>query len=250
MAMKEYLLGIFPALKNEWKVDHGRTVLEEYFAVQKRQLELETLWNKMTGWRLETMNLTAEDVLLMQIRLMPCASDPRPEFTRDEIRWLTELYNSLVGQQNPAVPYDDYEKFMHLVLTRKADDTRNSLLMKRRFLMAQLVQTELGGSGQQFEVQIETGEVLIAELICGLEMDGVDYALYTLPNEHGTFDIMASIVQQDAQGYDTLVDIQDPAINEKIRTFLVKNYLSDVDEGSTLAQLLGADREDEKERSN
>ena len=149
MAMKEYLLGIFPALKNVWKVDHGRTVLEEYFAVQKRQLELETLWNKMTGWRLETMNLTAEDVLLMQIRLMPCASDPRPEFTRADIRWLTELYNALVGQQNPAVPYDDYEKFMHLVLTRKADDTRNSLLMKRRFLMAQLVQTELGGSGQQ-----------------------------------------------------------------------------------------------------
>lgn len=244
MGMKEYLLGIFPGLASEWKLDRGDTVLEEYFAIQKRQLEMETFWNKMAGFRLEAMNLTAEDVLLMQIRLTPDSGDPRSTYTREEIDWLTGLYNALVGKPNPAVRYEDYEKFMKLVLSRKPDDERNSLLMKRRFLMAQLAKNELGGPGQQFEVQIETGEVLMAELICTIEMEDVEYALYFIPNEKHGLDIMASVVQQDEQGYDTLVDITDPAINERIRKFLVDNYLSDADKGSTLAQLLGKDGEE------
>lgn len=75
-------------------------------------------------------------------------------------------------------------------------------------------------ANQKFQVQIETGEILEAELISVVEIDGKDYAVYSLDNKNGTVDILASYVVKDEEGYDQLVDIEDPSDKEKISEFI------------------------------
>ena len=78
---------------------------------------------------------------------------------------------------------------------------------------------------QRFQVRIETGEVLEAEMLTVLEIDGNEYAVYTIPGENGKRDILASRVIQDADGFDMLVDLEDPDIKEEIRRFITETQL-------------------------
>lgn len=73
---------------------------------------------------------------------------------------------------------------------------------------------------QRFDVEIETGEILEAELLAVVEIDGQDYAIYSLNNGDGTVDVLASYVVQDEEGYDTLVDIENPKDKQKIEAYL------------------------------
>ncbi len=75
-------------------------------------------------------------------------------------------------------------------------------------------------SNQKFQVEIETGEIMDAELLSVVEIDSKEYAVYSLDNENGTVDILASYVIKDAEGYDQLVDITNPVDKEKISNFI------------------------------
>ncbi|HAB67554.1 MAG TPA: hypothetical protein DCE23_09335 [Firmicutes bacterium] len=75
-------------------------------------------------------------------------------------------------------------------------------------------------SNQKFQVEIETGEIMSAELLSVVEIDSKEYAVYSLDNDNGTVDILASYVIKDAEGYDQLVDITNPIDKEKISNFI------------------------------
>ncbi len=75
-------------------------------------------------------------------------------------------------------------------------------------------------ANQKFQVEIETGEVMEAELLSVVEIDGKEYAVYSLDNKNGTVDILASYVVKDAEGYDQLIDITNPVDKEKISNFI------------------------------
>lgn len=75
-------------------------------------------------------------------------------------------------------------------------------------------------TNQKFQVEIETGEIMDAELLSVVEIDGKEYAVYSLDNKNGTVDILASYVVKDAEGYDQLVDITDPMDKEKVSNFI------------------------------
>ena len=73
---------------------------------------------------------------------------------------------------------------------------------------------------QVFQVQIETGEIVDAELLAVVEIDGKEYAVYSIDNGNDTVDILASYVVKDEEGYDKLADIIDPEDKEKIAVFI------------------------------
>lgn len=75
-------------------------------------------------------------------------------------------------------------------------------------------------NNQKFQVEIETGEIMDAELLSVVEIDGKEYAVYSLDNENGTVDILASYVEKDSEGFDQLVDITNPVDKEKISNFI------------------------------
>ena len=76
------------------------------------------------------------------------------------------------------------------------------------------------GSNQKFQVQIETGEIMEAELLSVVEIDEKEYAVYSIDNNNGTVDILASYVEKDDEGFDKLVDITNPVDKEKISRFI------------------------------
>lgn len=78
------------------------------------------------------------------------------------------------------------------------------------------------GSNQKFQVQIETGAIMEAELITVVEIDSKEYAVYSIDNQNGTVDILASYVEKDEEGYDKLVNITNAEDKEKISMFIKK----------------------------
>ena len=76
------------------------------------------------------------------------------------------------------------------------------------------------GRNQKFQVQIETGEIMEAELLSVVEIDEKEYAVYSIDNNNGTVDILASYVEKDEEGFDKLVDITNPVDKEKISRFI------------------------------
>lgn len=78
----------------------------------------------------------------------------------------------------------------------------------------------MGDTNQKFKVEIETGEIVDAELLSVVEIDGQEYAVYSIDNENGTVDILASYVVKDEEGYDKLVDITNPVDKEKVFNFI------------------------------
>lgn len=81
------------------------------------------------------------------------------------------------------------------------------------------------GKPQRFVVELETGEVVEAEMLTVLEIGEDEYAIYAIPGKPGKKDILASRVIQDENGYDTLVDLDDPTVKETIRKFLEETIL-------------------------
>ncbi len=83
----------------------------------------------------------------------------------------------------------------------------------------------MNNSNQTFQVQIETGELMEAELLSVVDIDGKEYAVYSLDNNNGTVDILASYVTKDEEGYDKLIDIDNPIDKEKISNY-IRNLVS------------------------
>ena len=78
----------------------------------------------------------------------------------------------------------------------------------------------MGDTNQKFKVEIETGEIVDAELLSVVEIDGQEYAVYSIDNDNGTVDILASYVVKDEEGYDKLADITNPVDKEKVFNFI------------------------------
>ncbi len=82
-------------------------------------------------------------------------------------------------------------------------------------------------TNQKFQVEIETGEIKEAELLTIVEIDGKEYAIYMIDNddnEYESVDVLASYVMKDSEGYDKLIDIDDPDDKEKVTAF-IKNIM-------------------------
>ena len=73
---------------------------------------------------------------------------------------------------------------------------------------------------QIFQVQVETGEIVDAELLAVVEIEGKQYAVYSIDNGNDTVDILASYVVKDDEGYDQLADITDPEDKKKVADFI------------------------------
>lgn len=73
---------------------------------------------------------------------------------------------------------------------------------------------------QKFQVQIETGEIKEAELLTLVEIDGIKYAIYMIENDAENVDVLASYVVKDEEGFDKLVDIDNPRDKEKVVEFI------------------------------
>lgn len=76
------------------------------------------------------------------------------------------------------------------------------------------------GTNQRFKVEVESGEIVDAELLSVVEIDDKEYAVYSIDNDNGTVDILASYVTKDEEGYDKLVDITNPVDKEKVFNFI------------------------------
>ena len=57
----------------------------------------------------------------------------------------------------------------------------------------------MGDTNQKFQVEVETGEIMDAELLSVVEIDGKEYAVYSIDNQNGTVDILASYVEKDEE---------------------------------------------------
>ena len=73
---------------------------------------------------------------------------------------------------------------------------------------------------QIFKIETETGEIKDAELITVVTIDGKEYAIYMIDDDMGMVEILASYVQKDAEGFDTLVDIDDEEDRQKVLAFI------------------------------
>lgn len=71
-----------------------------------------------------------------------------------------------------------------------------------------------------FKVQLETGEVKDAELLNVVEIEGQEYAIYSIDNEDGTVSVMASVLIQDEHGNITLADLEDPEVKALIAEYI------------------------------
>lgn len=78
----------------------------------------------------------------------------------------------------------------------------------------------MDSDNQKFKVQIETGEIVDAELLSVVAIDNKQYAVYSLDNKNGTVDVLASYVVKDSEGYDKLVDITQEEDKEKISDYI------------------------------
>ena len=67
---------------------------------------------------------------------------------------------------------------------------------------------------QTFVVQDEFGRNMVAELLTILEVDGIEYAVYSVDANEEESDVFVARIVKDAEGNDNIVDIE----NEEERT--------------------------------
>lgn len=73
--------------------------------------------------------------------------------------------------------------------------------------------------GQIFDVEID-GVDKKAELIDTIEYKGEKYAVYFTENGINTNEIFVSKVIKDAEGYDELVDVEDPKVKDYVMSII------------------------------
>lgn len=68
---------------------------------------------------------------------------------------------------------------------------------------------------QKFNIEVD-GVEKEANVIKIISIDNREYVIYTVDNGDETSDIFSSEIIKDEQGYDKLVDIEDPNIKQNI----------------------------------
>lgn len=79
--------------------------------------------------------------------------------------------------------------------------------------------------GQIFDIEID-GVDKKAELIDTIEYAGEKYAVYFTDNGINTNEIFVSKVVQDTEGYDELVDVEDPKVKEYVMNIIQESLNS------------------------
>ena len=68
---------------------------------------------------------------------------------------------------------------------------------------------------EKFSIEID-GVERVANVIKILELDNREFVVYSVDNGNETSDVLYSEIVKDAEGFDTLVDVNDNKIREKI----------------------------------
>lgn len=68
---------------------------------------------------------------------------------------------------------------------------------------------------QKFQIEVD-GIEKEATILKVVTIDNRNYAIYTIDNSVETADVFASEVVKDEEGYDKLVDIEDPKIRQDV----------------------------------
>ncbi len=68
---------------------------------------------------------------------------------------------------------------------------------------------------QKFQIEVD-GIEKEATILKVVTIDNRNYAIYTIDNSTETADVFASEVVKDEEGYDKLVDIEDPKIRQDV----------------------------------
>lgn len=76
---------------------------------------------------------------------------------------------------------------------------------------------------QKFKIAVD-GVEKDATVIRVIELEGKEYAIYSIDNGNDTSDIFASEVIKDEEGYDKLVDITDPSAHAKVAEYIEKMF--------------------------
>lgn len=79
--------------------------------------------------------------------------------------------------------------------------------------------------GQIFDVEID-GVNTSAELIDTIEYEGEKYAVYFTDNGNNTNEIFVSKIVKDAEGYDELVDVDNPKVKEYVMKIIEESLNS------------------------
>lgn len=217
--MKQRMMDIFPDMEEEWNLDGGETFIEEFFRVHKMQQYLKKQWQAIKDNPNISPFVTIWDLSVIAIRLLPYHVDSRQPMPAEVEKAMLDMLD--VNQSKKMIlPREQYVNLMVFLQLFKINDEINQILMRRRILARQLNDSMKEEEHQKFEVRVETGELMEAELLATLEIDGQDYAVYTLPGEGENVDILASRIVQDEKGFDVLEDLKDPLENEKIRNLL------------------------------
>ena len=69
---------------------------------------------------------------------------------------------------------------------------------------------------QTFVVQDEYGKNMVAELLTILEIDGVEYAVYSIDSSEEDSDVYVARVVKDAEGNDEIVTIENDEERTKV----------------------------------
>lgn len=78
---------------------------------------------------------------------------------------------------------------------------------------------------QKVNVKTETGETKEVEIISVVEIENKQYVVYAMKNEKDLYDIMASYLVKDANGFDSFSEIKDQEDKEKISIY-IKNLFN------------------------
>ncbi len=68
---------------------------------------------------------------------------------------------------------------------------------------------------QKFQIEVDEIEKE-ATILKVVTIDNRNYAIYTIDNSVETADVFASEVVKDEEGYDKLIDIEDPKIRQDV----------------------------------
>jgi len=67
------------------------------------------------------------------------------------------------------------------------------------------------------KIQVEVDGVLKeATILKIVNLDNREFAIYTIDNGNDTSDVFSSEIIKDSEGYDQLIDIEDPDVKAKI----------------------------------
>lgn len=128
---RSYMMEIFPGLEAYWDRDEGKTFLHEFFRIYRGKGSMDRLFKEVKEMSEEIVAFTVFDVELLLLRLKPVEDDDRPYFTEEQMNFLEDLDERVLGS---PIYYraEKYWKIVELIRTHKVGDEWNCERMAMR----------------------------------------------------------------------------------------------------------------------